>query len=293
MSRSCPYCISESEISPASPRLVRFGSFRRKSDGRFISRFRCLNCKKTFSLATTHSCFGQNKRQFNEPIRKLLCSGVSLRRTAMILNLSRTTVARKLIFLGERARAQFDQARSTKSYFHKIEFDDMETSEHTKCKPISITLAVESKTRQILGYNLARMPAKGKLAKIALKKYGKRIDERSRKRRELFQKLSHIVDPQCEIRSDQNPHYPKDVCEYFPLARHITFKGHRGCVVGQGELKRGGFDPLFSLNHTCAMLRANINRLFRRTWCTTKKIDRLADHIALYVNFHNQLILKK
>jgi hypothetical protein len=58
--------------------------------------------------------------------------------------------------------------------------------------------------------------------------------------------------------------------------------------VGQGELKSGGFDPLFSFNHTAAMLRANINRLVRKTWCTTKRIDRLEAHIALYVQFHNR-----
>ncbi len=35
---------------------------------------------------------------------------------------------------------------------------------------------------------------------------------------------------------------------------HQRFKGRRGCIVGQGELKVGGFDPLFSLNHTYAMI---------------------------------------
>jgi len=61
----------------------------------------------------------------------------------------------------------------------------------------------------------------------------------------------------------------------------------RGCVAGQGELKKIGFDPLFSLNHTYAMMRANINRLFRRTWNTTKDPRKLRDHIDLYVWYHN------
>jgi len=39
-------------------------------------------------------------------------------------------------------------------------------------------------------------------------------------------------------------------------ATHRTVKGRRGSIAGQGELKKIGFDPLFSLNHTCAMLRA-------------------------------------
>ena len=52
------------------------------------------------------------------------------------------------------------------------------------------------------------------------------------------------------------------------------------------------FDPLFSLNHTCAMLRANVNRLIRRTWCTTKKLQPLIDHLEIYTKYHNQILLK-
>ena len=58
-------------------------------------------------------------------------------------------------------------------------------------------------------------------------------------------------------------------------------------------MKQLRFDPLFSLNHTCAMLRANINRLFRRTWCTTKRKDRLEQHLAVYMDFHNRILLKE
>lgn len=64
-------------------------------------------------------------------------------------------------------------------------------------------------------------------------------------------------------------------------------------MIGQGELKRIGKDPIFSLNHTFAMLRANINRLVRRTWCTTKRQDRLRLHIALYAVRHNLDLIER
>jgi hypothetical protein len=62
--------------------------------------------------------------------------------------------------------------------------------------------------------------------------------------------------------------------------------------VGQGELKAGGFDPLFSLNHSFAMARANMNRLFRRSWCTNKLPQRLALHFAMYALYHNLILIK-
>jgi hypothetical protein len=34
---------------------------------------------------------------------------------------------------------------------------------------------------------------------------------------------------------------------------------------GNGELKKIGFDPLFSFNHTAAMLRDSVSRLVRQT----------------------------
>jgi hypothetical protein len=77
---------------------------------------------------------------------------------------------------------------------------------------------------------------------------------------------------------------------YGSYSQHVTVEGQRGCIRGQGELKKVKFDPLFSLNHTMAMLRANVSRLIRQTWCTTKKAERLSDHLALYAYFHNTVL---
>ena len=112
-------------------------------------------------------------------------------------------------------------------------------------------------------------------------------------RQELFMEIKPLLGEGALIKSDQSPHYPEDVAKHFPNSKHRRFKGKRGCITGQGELKRLKFDPLFSLNHTFAMLRANINRLFRQTWCTTKKKERLELHIALYVLRHNLTLIKK
>src|ERR1700744_3804283 len=113
-----------------------------------------------------------------------------------------------------------------------MEIDDMETSIHTKCKPGSITFAVEKGTRRILGVRLSEMPAKGKLAKISRRKYGPRKDERAKARAELFADLKPILESHAVIKSDQNPHYPAGVKRHFPNCTHQTFKGRRGCVVG-------------------------------------------------------------
>jgi len=200
-------------------------------------------------------------------------------------------VVRKFLYLAGQALLNLEESNARKSPATRIQFDDQETFEHTKCKPLSITLAVEYKTRRILGFEVSKMAANGHLAEISRKKYGKRPDERRAGRKKLFAKLKPLVEPTVLIESDQNPHYPEVVRAHFPNAVHKTHKGQRGSTTGQGELKKIRFDPLFSLNHTCAMTRANINRLFRKTWCTTKKPDRLFAHLCIYADFHNSTLI--
>ena len=285
-------CPTKSIKCTESGNIVGYGKYYRKSDRKIIQRYKCTHCLKHFSSATYADEVHQNKRHLNNSILKQLISGVSQRRIARLFGIHMLTVSRKLKFLAEKIRAENFNQRSEHTKIIELQFDDLETFEHTKMKPLSITLAVEKHTRYIVGFEVSRMPAKGLLAKKSVKKYGYRKDERKEARERLFRRIIKIVSKTCLIESDENPHYPESVKAYFPSSQHETFKGKRGCVTGQGELKATSWDPLFSLNHTCAMLRANINRLFRKTWCTTKKLQPLIDHIELYVWYHNNVLIK-
>lgn len=166
----------------------------------------------------------------------------------------------------------------------------MEASEHTKLKPLSIPLLVDKKTRKILAFDVVSMPAKGALAAISRQKYGPRKDERGPAIETLLHDLKPLIG-RCEIiRSDDCPRYPKPIEQQLPELTHLSCVGGRGCISGQGELKRKVYDPLFSLNHTAAMLRANLSRLQRRTWSISKKAENLKHHIQIYVRYHNEVL---
>ncbi len=288
-----PHCSPGSFSDLKKRPIVRNGSFLRRSDGRRISRFYCRVCLTYFSRATQRVDCYQKKRRFNFKIYRLYNSGVSQRRLALVLKLNRKTVVRKIRFLAEEERKKqkaFLDTHYRRKPLAQIQWDDLETSEHTKCKPLSVTLAVDPETRKILHFQVASMPAKGLLAEISRRKYGFRADERPKAWELLMRELSPYVREDCEWTSDDNPHYPRVLRKHYPKAVHTHVKGGRGAITGQGELKKLRFDPLFSLNHTCAMLRANLNRLFRRTWCTTKNRQGLIDHLSLYVSFHNSIL---
>ena len=286
----CPFPGCKSHLSdPISQRPVRFGSFYRSSDSRLIRRFRCKFCLRTFSRATFHPSYRQKKRRLNSRIFDLLGSGVSQRRQALLFGVSKNTLARKLVFLGKQALREHEAFVKEKARFlPEVQFDELETFEHTKMKPISVPLVVDAKSRTILGFQVCSMPAKGLLAEKSRRKYGHRIDQRPQALNELMKEFKPWVSSTTIIRSDSNPAYPGIVKKHYPKLTHELEISRRGSTTGQGELKVGGHDPLFSLNHTCAMLRANINRLFRKTWCTTKRIQSLIYHLAIYVVFHNR-----
>jgi hypothetical protein len=271
--------------------VVKKGFFKRRCDGRRVQRFMCKACRKLFSSATFSRTFRQHKPYLNGRIVADLCSGQSQRRIAYRRKINRKTVARKLIVMAHWARVDHAAALASRGPAAKVQFDDMETSEHTKLKPLAIPLLVAHPSRWILGWDVCAMPCKGRLAAISRKKYGPRADERPRAWRQLYERLSPHLAADVAITSDSHPSYPAVIHGQIPGAKHVTVKSRRAADIGQGELKVGGYDPIFTLNHTAAMLRANINRLFRRTWCTTKKAAALADHIALYVRYHNTRLL--
>lgn len=278
-------CAKEKVGSPLHH--VRYhGFYKRKSDSKKIQRFLCITCRKSFSNACLDPAYNQNKRRVNYKLKQLLASGMSQRRSGLILNITQKTVARKLVFLsklGEKEKkAGIEQATV-------IYIDELETIEHTKCKPLSVA-AVVTERRKVLGMTVSRMPAKGHLAGISRKRYGHRPDRRRRGLNQLLREVKDQVAEDATIITDEHPYYGSIIKKHFPQAIHKQYKGAQSAVTGQGELKKRVFDPLFIINHTFAMLRANINRLFRRTWCTTKKKERLLDHLQVYAWYHNRVL---
>jgi transposase-like protein len=285
MVSSCAICESEGRSGSS---FRRNGSFFRTSDRQRIQRYQCRLCKVTVSPSTFSPWCGQKKRHLNEIVRRMLSGGTSLNETAAILEINRKTVARKLEALGHHAASELDRINRTRHNRSRvIEFDDLETFEHTKCKPLSVTIAVESRTRRILGIEVSSMPARGMLVEKA-RKYGRREDTRAAARRRLFSSIREMVHEDAVIKSDANPHYPPDVKRHFPKANHVVYLGRKASSGGQGELKKGKFDPIFSLNHTCAMARYKLARLIRKTWCTTKRADRLWLHLMIFALRHNE-----
>ena len=285
---ACPNCPAGSHS------VVRNGHYFRTSDSRKIQCFKCKSCRQYFSTATFSDCYRQKKRRINEPLRDLLCKRMALRDAARHFKVSRTTIARRLLFLAEQARRRnrqfLEQYQQLNGPIDKLQFDDLITAEHTKCKPVSVTVVVQEKTRIIVDFCAAQIPAFGHLSKISRAKYGKRADHSRRERNALFERLTDVIPSHVTFRTDKHKHYPVVIKKHFPDAKHLKSKGGKSRSNGQGELKKTGRDPLFSVNQTFGMFRDKMSRLTRQSWNLSKKISCLEAHTAIYIESHNRAI---
>ena len=92
----------------------------------------------------------------------------------MILVVSIRTVAQKFIYLDN--LCQHKQSEILKLNHGKIktfQFDEWQTIEHAKCKPLSVAAAVFVEHRKILGVEVSSMPATVHLTTIAVNSAGR------------------------------------------------------------------------------------------------------------------------
>jgi hypothetical protein len=257
-----------------------------------VTQYRCRKCEIVWIDKGQELEKGQHKRSENETICRLLCSAVSMRRTAEIVGVSRDTVDRRISYLAKKAQIKLEKYWERRGHLSvsALWFDALITFEHTRCKPLAVCLGV-SERREILAFTVSQMPPSGRnLRRIAEKKYGKRKDMRRQGLSRCLEKIARHVDANTKVYSDQEPSYGPAVNKWFPGCAHYQFPSKRAVIAGQGELKDHSFDPLFPINHTLAMLRANLARLIRRTWATTKKASRLEEFLLIYAAYHNEML---
>ena len=128
------------------------GRYKRSSDGQTVKRYLCKTCKGSFSAATRSALKWQKKRHINAILMGLLSHNVTMSGAANVLKVNPKTIAKKVSFLGGICRQRLTEEVSSYAHIDTIQFDELQTIEHTKCKPLSVAVAIASDTRKILGF---------------------------------------------------------------------------------------------------------------------------------------------
>ena len=258
----------------------RRGAYSTKCHPLPIQRFQCKGCRKVFSQQTTTATHHQKHPEINALLARLLCEGVTLRGCSRVLGCTYDTVKSRTDWLAVQARTAHEQAlASGRLSTSWMQFDEMMTFEHARSRTLGIALVVRGKTAEILSITVGRIPSSGHLATIGKTRYAWTANEGPATcRRALEQAAIAAKKDACTVSCDKATSYPKLVAATIP---------HAVVDARKRSKETGAFDPMFSLNLTCAKIRASVAVMARKTWTTTKSIEKLQDKLDIFVAVHN------
>jgi len=283
MTYHCPNISCLNHLEPKPGFYIKKGYYKTLHNSQKVPRYACKACGKKFSSASFKDTYRQHKPALNQPVFEVYCSGVTQRRLALLLRCNRKTVVRKFRILSDKAR----QVHSALVFngdlkTDKVIFDEMETYEHTKLKPLSVPLAVCGRTGKILDIGVASMNCKGHLASRSQELYGPRIDDRMKVGADILKTVKYAAGENITIFTDAKPAYVTLVKGVLPKATH------RPQVAARQENKpKDEWNDLWWLNHMAARIRSDLSRMSRKTWVTTKKPKELWRHLYLFIAYVN------
>lgn len=263
--------------------FIKKGYFKTKWNAQPVPRYKCKACGKLFSSHTFRSTYRQKKPYLNQQIFKLYSSRMTMRRIAKVLGCHRETVHKKFWLLASLARKEHERRlASGELQTNWVQFDEFETFEHTKFKPISVALAVRAKTGEIIEVQAAQFRSRV-TQHIPLKyKDEYRPDHRPVAIEDCMLSIKKAARSEANlvIDSDESTHYGNTIKRVLPKARYRQLTSPR-------KQQKGEIDPLFMINHMCSRLRHDLSRMSRKTWVTTKLMERLQMHLDLFIAYQN------
>lgn len=275
----CPNPDCSNHKNPIERFYIKKGYYKTKYNHQSVPRYQCKTCGKKFSSHTFKDTFRQHRPDINGDIFKLYNGRTTLKFISTYLDVNIKTVVKKFRWLSAKARRIHEEKlRSGEIKTSYVQFDEMETFEHTKLKPLSIAIAVRWKTREIIDLKVAEMNCKGHTAERSRELYGWRKDGREKACKNVLKSVKKCAQKNITIALDGKKSYPGIINKVIPEAKINTY-------VKKNKKKE--FDALFSLNKICAVLRKDLSRLARKTQITTKKASCLQDHLNLYIAHNN------
>lgn len=293
--------------------VIKIGKVYLKADRKDVQRYKCKTCNITFINVEALERHKKEKRySLRKQVQELYCIGTTLRDIAKALGVSRTTVADKLneCSIDSHTRLiSLDFKFINHQFGFKnpiIVFDELETYEHTKLKPISVGVAYDFRNNKIIMMKTASFKARGRYAMLFMKDpiklayYNRVKAERIDNRQEMILESFKIIKGYLEG-CDVKPTIITDGKRAYLTAIKEVF-GDDGChhqVVITKDLKslkkqtyKGARMALpsakFSFESLLGTMRAKLSRLSRATFIHTKDINWLQKTLYVYADFWNK-----
>ncbi|HEU4418794.1 MAG TPA: hypothetical protein VFT55_07625 [Planctomycetota bacterium] len=250
-------------------------------------RFRCLGCRASFSRQTFRHDYRDRRPHLNEPVFMLLCSGVSLRQVGRELHLDIHSVQRKKLKMARTCGMLHRNLCPSLPAGRTYVLDEEETFETASIRPLTMPVLIEKEHWFVVSTAVGSIRRLARVGSDRRRRqqhdelaYGRRPDQSRECTHRVLQDLARLSPSgSLVLRTD-------DKASYRVLAREIFGERLRHETT-PGTQRRDCHNPLFPINVTLAMTRDNCGRLRRRSWCVTKKAERLHNHLLLFTVYRN------
>ncbi len=260
----CIYCNSE--------KVNKHGVLKTKR-GKTL-RYKCKGCNKTFTKRNSSINYRHRKQHLREAITKMYCERMSLRGIARTLNVSYPTVVKYFRENAELARKSNRKRLSEKGLVTSyVQFDQLETYEHTKRKPVGIQLSIRHKTGEIISAKAGYIPVR---ALAVSKAY-------STKWNKMANQSNHTIKMIQETKKALNTKGSTISCDgYRPQIKLLKNICKQSFITIQPSMKEHK-----KIDRVFRRIRQDVSRLGRKTLSTTKRLEQLQNHLDLYTDYHN------
>lgn len=260
----CPECSSQDSI--------RKGSYKTKTGK--VKRYQCNCCQNTFTKRTYSKNYHMKKQYLQSRIVRMYCERMSLRGIARALGVNIKTVVRYFIKASKEAEIRnLKRLENREIITSYIQFDELETFEHTKKRPLGVLLFIRAKTGEILSAKVSRSPIRAlSMSKKEIVKYNSKVN-----------KKVPMYDGFIMAKKAANKAHTTVACDgYRPqvdMAKKICSEDFIDVNVLSSENKK--------IDLAILKLRQDVSRLGRKSLCTTKKMVNLQRHLDLYIDYNN------
>ncbi len=285
----CPNPDCRAHRHPTAGVFLRDGFYHPHCRSHRVPRFRCRLCGRCFSRQTFRADCRQKKPSINAACLDLMVACVGLRQAARVLKVARRTVERRFAWLARHA-ATFQTNRLAAARLDgPFQLDEMESFEGNRYQPVTVPVLIERRSLFLVATAVGPLRRKGRLTPQQARRraehearHGRRPSHSRAAVQQVLARLRPLLPPPAPLvlESDHKPLYGRLGRQLF--GERFVWRPY------SASARRDRANPLFPINHTNARLRHFLARLRRRTWCVSKRRDRLQAHLsmtALWSNF--------
>lgn len=260
----CPHCESQNNKKKG---------FMKTKRGK-TQVYQCKDCNKKFTKRTGTINYRKRKQHLRDEITRKYCERMSLRGIARTSNASYPTIVKYFRENSELARQANKKRIATKDLVTSyVEFDQLETYEHTRKKPVGIQISIRHKTGEIISAKAGYIPVR---ALSVSKSYSTEWNRQA-------QNSTHILKMLNETKKALNRKGSLVSCDKDRKQGKVVKELYTDpfITIQPNSKEHKKIDRVFR------RMRQDISRLSRRTLSTTKDIRQLQNHLDLYTDYNN------